>query len=156
AQWAEDGERDLGLTVLMTLAGSGKIASEKVKSAAQKAADLSMNSPATALSLLKAIRQTRSDEYAVHVLALTKSSQPDVQKEAAALVKLLDLDRPKQDRKDALKHLKYEDVLASAQMEKGDAQAGARLFVKQGCIACHTIAKSEPPKGPYLGDIATR
>jgi putative heme-binding domain-containing protein len=90
------------------------------------------------------------------VLTLTKSSQIEVQKEATAIVKLLSLDRPRQDRKDTIKHLKYDDVLNAAQKEKGDPALGARLFVKQGCIACHTIAKSEPPKGPYLGDVANR
>src|SRR5258708_38528227 len=40
--------------------------------------------------------------------------------------------------------------------EKGDAKPGAELFVKQTCIPCHTIAKNEPVKGPFLGDIAGR
>jgi putative membrane-bound dehydrogenase-like protein len=155
AQSAQAGERELALIVLMNLAAS-KIANDKVKAAAQKAADQSMKTPETALSLLKAIRQTRAEEYAFQVLTLTKSSHIDVQKEATALVKLLSLDRPRQDRKDTIKHLKYDDVLAAAQKEKGDPALGARLFVKQGCIACHTIAKSEPPKGPYLGDVANR
>jgi len=30
------------------------------------------------------------------------------------------------------------------------------VFLKQGCIACHTVAPGEPLKGPYLGDIAAR
>jgi putative membrane-bound dehydrogenase-like protein len=155
AQSAQAGERELALNVLLNLAGS-RIATEKVKAAAQKAADLSMKNPETALSLLRAIRQTRTEDYAFQVLTLTKSSHDQVQKEATALVKLLRLDRPRQDRKDTIKYLKYDDVQAAAQNEKGDTALGARLFVKQGCIACHTIAKNEPPKGPYLGDIANR
>src|SRR5437660_5417883 len=141
--------------MLMTLAQS-KIANENVKATAQKAADQSMKNQETALSLLIAVRQTRSEEYAFQVMTLTKSSQPEVKKEAEAIVKLLSLDRPREDRKDALKYLKYDDVLATAQVEKGDAALGGRLFVKQGCNACHTISKSEPPKGPYLGDVASR
>jgi cytochrome c551/c552 len=148
-------ERELALTVLMNLAGS-KIANEKVKNAAMQAVDLSMKNSESALSFLNAIRKTRSEEYAFQVLNLTKSTQPEVQNEASALVKMLNLDRPRQDRKDAIKYLKYEDVLAAAQKEPGDAAQGARLFAKQGCAACHTITKSEPPKGPYLGDIANR
>ncbi len=155
AQSAQAGERELGLVVLMNLAAS-KIATEKVKTAALQAADQCMKSPEWALTLLKAVRKTKAEEYAFQVLTLTKSSQPEVQKEAQDLVKLLSLDRPHQERKDAIKHLKYDDILASAQKEKGDAAVGARLFAKQGCIACHTTAKSEPPKGPYLGDVAAR
>ena len=148
-------ERELALTVLMNLAGS-KIAKEKVKTAANQAVELSMKSPGAALSFLNAVRKTRAEEYAFQVLNLTKSTQPEVQIEALALVKMLNLDRPRQDRKDAIKYLKYENVLAAAQKESGDAAQGARLFAKQGCAACHTITKSEPPKGPYLGDIANR
>jgi putative heme-binding domain-containing protein len=33
---------------------------------------------------------------------------------------------------------------------------GAQLFQRQGCINCHTIAPNQPPKGPFLGGIATR
>ena len=29
-------------------------------------------------------------------------------------------------------------------------------FLRQGCVACHTVNTTEAPKGPYLGDIATR
>ncbi len=155
AQSPQAGERALALTVLLNLAGS-KIANDKVKAAALQAVDASMKNSETALGLLKAIRQARADEYAVQVMALTKSSQPEVQKEALAVAKLLNLDRPRTDRKDVIKYLAYESVLAGAQEEKGDAALGARLFVKQGCSACHTIVKNEPARGPYLGDIANR
>jgi putative heme-binding domain-containing protein len=155
AQSADAQERELALVVLMNLATS-KIADASVKAAAQKAADYSMKNSETALSLLKAIRQTRADDFALQVLTLSKSSQVEVQKEALALVKLLSLDRVRNDRKDIVKHLKYDDVLSSAQKVKGDPVLGARLFIKQGCVACHTVAKDEPPKGPYLGDIANR
>ncbi len=155
AQSKDAGERELSLVVLMNLSGS-KISSEKVKAAALKAADQCMKNPESAMSLLKAVRKTKSEDFAFQILTLTKSSQPDVQKEAQALVTLLRLDRPREDRKDAIKHLKYDDVLAAAQKEKGDADIGSRLFVKQGCIACHTVSKADPPKGPYLGDVAAR
>ena len=156
AQSSQAGERELGLTVLMNLAGS-KIANEKVKTAALRAADLCMKSPESALSLLKAVRQTKSEDYAFQVLTLTKSSQPEVQKEAPDPGDALEpRSSPARIARIRIKYLKYDDVLASAQKEKGDAAAGARLFVKQGCIACHTTAKADPPKGPYLGDVAAR
>ena len=50
----------------------------------------------------------------------------------------------------------FEQVVAGVQREKGDPEFGGLLFQKQGCIACHTIAKTEPLKGPFLGDIANR
>ena len=52
--------------------------------------------------------------------------------------------------------LPYEQVIAAVQKEKGDPAVGAQLFERVGCINCHTVAKFEGPKGPYLGDIANR
>ena len=40
--------------------------------------------------------------------------------------------------------------------QKGDPRLGERLFQRQGCIACHTVAPGEAPKGPSLLGIATR
>lgn len=50
----------------------------------------------------------------------------------------------------------FESVLAAAVSEKGDAKRGERLFQRQGCIACHTVAAGEAPKGPSLLGITTR
>jgi putative heme-binding domain-containing protein len=55
-----------------------------------------------------------------------------------------------------IEKLKYEDVVASALKQKGDAKSGADLFTRVGCVACHTTRTDEPPKGPFLGGIATR
>ena len=47
-------------------------------------------------------------------------------------------------------------MLAAVLKDKGDATLGATLFEKQGCVNCHAIAKGQPIKGPYLGDVTTR
>jgi putative membrane-bound dehydrogenase-like protein len=39
---------------------------------------------------------------------------------------------------------------------KGDAARGAALFKTQSCIACHTTADGQTPKGPHLVDIGKR
>jgi len=49
--------------------------------------------------------------------------------------------------------MKYEEVFAAVQ-KGGDAKAGSAMFLKAGCIACHTIAADEPPKGPILSAVA--
>lgn len=51
-------------------------------------------------------------------------------------------------------NLGYEDVMKGALSAKGDPKRGEQLFLSQGCIACHTITKDGPQKGPYLGEIA--
>jgi putative heme-binding domain-containing protein len=47
--------------------------------------------------------------------------------------------------------MKPEDVTKMAMENKGDAKNGGRLFVSQGCIACHAIDPKAVQKGPYLG-----
>ena len=43
------------------------------------------------------------------------------------------------------------EVAALALRAKGDVEAGKRLYVQQGCIACHAIDPAAEQKGPYLG-----
>ena len=35
----------------------------------------------------------------------------------------------------------------------GNSELGKSLFVRQSCIACHSVLPSEPQKGPYLGTV---
>ncbi len=51
-------------------------------------------------------------------------------------------------------NIPYDDVLTVAQAARGDAKLGEMLFTRQGCVACHTVAKEVAPKGPFLGEIA--
>jgi putative heme-binding domain-containing protein len=39
---------------------------------------------------------------------------------------------------------------------KGNPEAGKKLFENQACIACHTFADGQTPKGPHLVDIGRR
>jgi putative heme-binding domain-containing protein len=45
-------------------------------------------------------------------------------------------------------------MLAMAKIP-GDAELGKALFTRQGCVACHSINKGEPLKGPYMGQIGS-
>jgi putative heme-binding domain-containing protein len=47
--------------------------------------------------------------------------------------------------------MKPEDATKHAMANKGDPAVGARLYVSQGCIACHAVEASAVQKGPYLG-----
>lgn len=48
-----------------------------------------------------------------------------------------------------------EDVMLAIADIKGEAEAGKKLFVKQGCVACHSIKKGEALKGPFMGQIGS-
>ncbi|MCE7053176.1 HEAT repeat domain-containing protein [Algoriphagus sp. AGSA1] len=48
-----------------------------------------------------------------------------------------------------------EDVMIAVQDIKGDPVTGKALFTSQGCIACHSIEKGQPLKGPFMGQIGS-
>ena len=48
-----------------------------------------------------------------------------------------------------------EDVMLAIASLKGDAALGKTLFTQQGCVACHSLTKSEPMKGPFMGQIGS-
>lgn len=48
-----------------------------------------------------------------------------------------------------------EDVLLNIAKIEGDPKIGRALFSRQGCINCHTLDKSERPKGPFMGQIGS-
>ncbi|MGV3642434.1 MAG: HEAT repeat domain-containing protein, partial [Adhaeribacter sp.] len=48
-----------------------------------------------------------------------------------------------------------EDVMLAMEKLKGDAKLGKSLFTRQGCIACHSLKKGEPMKGPFMGQVGS-
>lgn len=48
-----------------------------------------------------------------------------------------------------------EDVMLAMAKIKGDPAAGKLLFTKQGCVACHSLSRSEVMKGPFMGQIGS-
>ena len=149
------GRRDLGLAVLVHLA-TGKLTSAKAREAAQKRIDRMWTEPDRIVPLVDMVKKTKSDQYAFQLKGLLVDARPDVRKAAESAWKSLGLDRTEGKNRVVLKGQAYEKVFDEAMKLPGDAKLGASLFLKQGCIACHTVSPTEPPKGPYLGDIAVR
>ncbi len=52
--------------------------------------------------------------------------------------------------------LNYDDVVAAAEKDPGDAELGVALFQNRGCVNCHTLTKDQAPRAPYLGDVTAR
>ena len=48
-----------------------------------------------------------------------------------------------------------EDVMLAMAKLKGDPIKGKALFAQQGCIACHSLSRSETQKGPFMGQIGS-
>jgi len=99
---------------------------------------------------------TRVDDYALQVRSLQKDARPEVRQAADQAAAALKLDAPAGGNRVLIKSMTYEQVVAEALPMKGDPKQGAELFARQGCIACHTVSPNDPPKGPFLGDIAAR
>lgn len=48
-----------------------------------------------------------------------------------------------------------EDVMLAMAKINGDPKIGKTLFTNQGCVACHSLSRSEPMKGPFMGQIGS-
>jgi len=152
---AEDGAvRELAFGVLLNVVHR-KQSTKEAREAANRAIDQALAAP-RAVDLLRAVAWTRIDDYALQVRALQKDGRPEIRQAAAQAAAALKLDVPGGADRVTLKSLPYEQVVAEALPMKGDPKQGAELFARQGCIACHTVSPNDPPKGPFLGDIAAR
>jgi len=63
---------------------------------------------------------------------------------------------PTGDPKTWVANLGVEKSIDRALKAKGNAERGKKFFTTQACIACHTTADGQTPKGPHLVDIGKR
>jgi putative heme-binding domain-containing protein len=146
--------RELAFGVLLNVVHR-KQSPKEAREAANRAIDQALAAP-RAVDLLRAVTWTRVDDYALQIRSLQKDGRPEIREAAQRAAAALKLDAPGGADRVTIKTLPYEKVLAEALPMKGDPKAGADLFARQGCIACHTVSPNDPPKGPFLGDIAAR
>jgi putative membrane-bound dehydrogenase-like protein len=57
---------------------------------------------------------------------------------------------------DQIGNMAAEVAAKRALAAEGDAKKGEALFKAQSCVACHTTADGQTPKGPHLADIGKR
>jgi putative heme-binding domain-containing protein len=53
-------------------------------------------------------------------------------------------------------NMKFEAAADRAFKTSGDIAKGKAMFTQQSCLACHTFANGQTPKGPHLVDIGKR
>jgi putative heme-binding domain-containing protein len=148
--------RELASGVLLQLA-TQKQTPGPAAAAAKKAIDAAWAKPEQAATLLRAIGRDKVDAYAAEVKPRLSDAN-DVVKAAATLAssQLAGGSAKPGQHNTLIADLSYEQARDGALKSEGDAKLGVQLFLSQGCIACHTVAKNETPKGPYLGGIAQR
>ena len=147
-------ERDLAYAAILKLLQQPRIPAE-AKTSATKVVDAAWTKPETTAGILRAIGATNADAFAFQVSQRRKDTDDAVRKAAEFAATELRLDEQEKN-KITLATLAYEDVVAAVEKTKGDAALGAKLFVRQGCVNCHTTSPSETPKGPFLGGISTK
>ena len=144
-------KRQFAATVLVNLA-TGRVGGDRDREAAKKAVEKAFAQPEAAAALLTAIARTGARPYAEQVKANLNNPNNTVAEAALFAYQKLglkDTGAPAQ----LIGTMKYEDVFAAVQ-KGGDAKAGQEMFLRAGCIACHTITAAEPPKGPILSAVA--
>jgi putative heme-binding domain-containing protein len=157
---SEDGDasvRELGFAVLLSIATQPR-APERGKVEAERAIESAWKLPEQAVSLLRAIGRTDAIQYAFQVRNLLRDPQGSIRAAAESAAARLELDGNPQstDRGPTLSTIPFDSAVAAVTSARGDARRGERLFQRQGCIACHTVAVGQPPKGPSLLGIASR
>lgn len=85
----------------------------------------------------------------IAAFAPVKKAEPVAAKEPK-----IDLEKIKS-KKGQVGKSSIEDVLLAVKQIKGDPAKGKILFTNQGCIACHSLSRSEKMKGPFMGQIGS-
>jgi putative heme-binding domain-containing protein len=159
AKDSDAGRSELGYGVLLQLEDDATIPAE-AREAAHQAIEHAWSAKAVSPSLLHAVGRTDFERYAFQVGRLRKDDRPAIRQAAEFAAKRLDLDalaHRSANQADSIASKTFEQVVAEINKTKQkNAALGARLFARQGCAACHTVAPGEVPKGPPLAGIATR
>ncbi|MEZ0264690.1 MAG: HEAT repeat domain-containing protein, partial [Phycisphaerae bacterium] len=165
SEGADAAKRQAAFAVLVNLANHKLLAKDKRIADVAKSIDAAWANDDRAAGLLSALAATKVDAYNDKVSAVAGSAKnPQVAQAAAAAAKALNIKAGATASTEAvapaggfIAEIKYEQLLPAVSADKGpDVKAGAALFVKLGCAACHTVSPDEQPKGPFLGGIAAR
>lgn len=135
-----------------------KDASPEAKAGATAALDNGWKNDQRRAQILRAVKMVEFRPYKDKVLLALNDSNKEVAKAAKAAANTLRLDPAKDKPNAAVKliaDMKVPDVVAAVLKTKGDVKLGEQLFKQQGCVNCHTTRADEPPRGPFLGNIAT-
>lgn len=142
-------KRQLAATVLVNLA-VGRVGRDNEREAAKKSVENGFKKPEQAAALLAAIARSGAKPLAPLVEANLNNPNNAVAEAALFAHQKLGLGGVQGKQ---IGQMKYEEVFAAVQ-KGGDAKVGSEMFLKGGCIACHTVNADEPPKGPLLSAVA--
>lgn len=151
AEGPDAARRTLAQTVLVNLATSNLVKG-KEKEKAESAVEKAWSKPETASSLLSVIARTKAKPFADQVRAHLKDPNNAVAEAALFAYQSLGLSDTGAPVRQ-IGAMKYEEI-AAAVVKGGDAAQGKQIFLRAGCIACHTTTPDEPAKGPIMSAVA--
>lgn len=158
--------REVALAALAGIAAS-RLTDAPTRAAAEAAIDKALQDPTAVAAALRAVGRARADRYADQVRGRLDDRDSAVADAASFAARRMRLNSSRrgggggnnatsQPQEPTLATLSYDRALAGVANVPGDVSRGMELFTRQGCVACHTVTPDQPPKGPYLGGIATR
>ncbi len=139
-------------TILINLASSSMVKGQD-RDAIEKEVSALWQKPETAADLLGAIARTKAPGFDDEIRQHLKDPNNAVSEAALFAFQALGLSNTEQPMK-TIGDMKVEMVAAIVNKGGGDAAAGKEMFLRAGCIACHTITAEEPLKGPILSAVA--
>ena len=146
-------KRSLGATVLVNLLTNAVNKDKKSKEAAQAAIDGLWQNSEQAATLLSVIGKTHATKFGPEVREQLNNKDHVVAEAAEFALTQLGLDKAATAPATLIGGMKYEDIFALVQ-QGGDPVQGKEMYLRAGCIACHTVMPNEPPKGPILSAVA--
>ena len=151
-----DGTKSVWADAALMKLAARKIGSPEPRQQSAEILEKGWTTPARRAQIIEAARLSKNHYIDEKIAASMNDSDASVAKAARNAINDLKIDpaKLKQEAGPKIAELKIPDVIEAAMKTKGDPSRGPQLFTQQGCIACHTTAKSEPLKGPYLGNIA--
>ncbi|OAI58147.1 heme-binding protein [Verrucomicrobiaceae bacterium SCGC AG-212-N21] len=145
AQWA-----DMALLSLSIRPGG----SPESRELSGKALDAGWQDAKRRTQILKAVAQLKHNPYADKVLTALDDPDKAVASAAQNAANAMKLKKKSAVSEPLIGTMKPEDVIAQVLKIKGDVELGEQVFTRATCVACHTTSADQPPKGPYLGNIA--
>ena len=97
-----------------------------------------------------------ADNNAMSLKQFVADCQKSINKKVASAADkaLLTLTKNKNEGADQLVSTLEFDALKKVILSmEGDIETGRKIFTRQSCTVCHSIKESEPPKGPFLGNV---
>ena len=156
ARDGSEAEKELAFGVLGSMT-ERTFGTKEARAAAEAAVQQGLGETATIPAVLAAIQRLNLGGYAPQVRRLADSKDAALAKRAKATLGKLKVDAAvSPPGQPSIGKMAYADVLALAVKEKGKAGVGEKLFLRVGCINCHTVSPDEPQKGPMLAGIAAR